>query len=182
MGRLMSAPQYYIYIALPSRLAKRVEAIGRKHPGTSRSAPHITLVIPRTLVTGRSERDLVRALRDAAASLAPCRIRYRGVAYFGSKDFILVPVHKTQALLRCRDACVRAVRPFLEQRRPDQFLRPHITLAGRLMAEDGERAWQALRHRSFDGQFLCREILLWRMGPGGTRWRLVSRIRLGSKR
>lgn len=174
--------QYYIYVALPTRLSKRIAAIGQRYPGTSRSAPHITLVIPRTLAAGRNERELVCALRDAVAPLAPCRIRYRGVAYFGRKDFIYVPVHKTRALRACRDACVRAVKGLLDQHRPDQFLRPHITLAGRLAPEDGDRAWRALRDRTFDGQFLVRDILLWRMGAAGTRWRLVSRLRLGGGR
>jgi 2'-5' RNA ligase len=171
--------QYYIYIALPAGLSKRVAAIGKKYPGTSRSAPHITLVVPRTLTTGTSERALVRALREAVAAQSPCAIRYKGVAYFGSKDFIYVPVHRTRALRACRDACVRAVRGILERRRPDRFLRPHITLAGRLSPGDGERAWRMLGRKTFDGQFLCREVLLWRMDTTDARWRLVSRFRLG---
>lgn len=174
--------QYYIYIGLPRGLSKRVAAIAKTFASDARSAPHITLLIPRTLARGRSARALIRALRNATATLAPFRIRYRGVAYFGGKDFIYVPVHKTRALRACRDACVRAVEGLLEQRRPDRFLRPHITLAGRLAPREADQAWRALRRRAFDGQFVCREVLLWRMDTAAARWRLVSRLRLGGHR
>ena len=174
--------QYYIYVALPARLSKRVAAIRKTYPGTFRSDPHLTLVIPRTIAPGRRERELVRALREATATLTAYEVRYSGVAFFGSKDFIYVPVHKTHRLRACRDACVRAVSGILERSRPDRFRRPHITLAGRLPPEDGTRAWRALGRRTFDGRFRCREVVLCRMDTSDARWRLVSRFRLGGGR
>ncbi len=172
---------YYVYIALPARLSRRVAAIGKRYQSSTRSEPHITLVIPRTLASGKSERDVVRELREAAAHIAPCRITYRGVGYFGNKDFIHVPVHRTRALRSCHDACVRAVKGLFETGRPDPFSRPHITLAGRFTPEDGNKAWQVLKRKIFDGQFLCKEILLWRRRTTDPRWRLVSRCRLGGE-
>lgn len=171
--------QYYIYIALPSELAKRVGAIRRRYPGQWRSLPHITLVIPRTLASKRTERELVRALRDAAATVAPFTIRHKGLACFGPKLFIYVPVHRTSGLRACRAACVRAVEGLLDVGLPDPFRRPHITLAGRMTPDEGKQAWRAVKRRSFDGQFVCRDIRLWRMGKNEKRWRLVSRFRLG---
>jgi 2'-5' RNA ligase len=173
--------QYYIYVALPARLSRRVAAIRKTYPGTFRSDPHLTLVIPRTIAPGRSERELVRLLRDATATLAPYEIRYSGVAFFGSKDFVYVPVQKTRALRACREACVRAVRGILEERRLDRFRHPHITLAGRLPPADGLRVWRALAGKTFDGRFRCREVLLMRMNATDTRWRLVARLRLGGR-
>jgi 2'-5' RNA ligase len=171
--------RYYVYIPLPARLSARVAAIGaryRKHPP---SEPHVTVLIPRTLAPGRSERELVAALRDATAQLAPCRVTYRGVGYFSDKEFIHVPVHRTRALVACHDTCVRAVRGLLTSDRPYLFIRPHITIAGRLSPDDGAGAWQALRNRSFDGEFRCRELMLWRKPEAATRWRLVHRFPLG---
>jgi 2'-5' RNA ligase len=173
--------QYYIYVALPARLSRRVAAIRQKYPGTFRSDPHLTLVIPRTIAPGRSERELVRALRDATASLSPYEIRYSGVSFFGSRDFVYVPVYKTHPLRECRDACVRAVRGILEDGRLDRFRHPHITLAGRLPPEDGLRVWQALEGKTFDGRFRCREVSLMRMNATDRQWRLVARCRLGGR-
>lgn len=171
--------QYYIYIALPTDLAKRAGAIRRRYPGQWRSLPHITLVIPRTIAPKRTERELVRALRDAAATVAPFTVRHTGLAAFGPKFFIYVPVRRTSGLRACRAACVRAVQELLEEGRPDPFRRPHITLAGKMTPDEGKQAWRALKRRNFDGQFLCKDIRLWRMGANDARWRLVSRFRLG---
>jgi len=173
--------QYYIYVALPARLSRRVAAIRQKYPGTFRSDPHLTLVIPRTLATGRRERELVRALRGATATLAPYEVRYSGVAFFGSWEFVYVPIHKTHPLRACREACVRAVRGILENHRLDRFRHPHITLAGRMPPDDGLRVWQALAGKTFDGRFRCREVSLMRRNGTDERWRLVSRFRLGGR-
>lgn len=170
---------YYVYIALPAGLTSRVAAIATRYQSTARSDPHITLVIPRKIAHRKREHELVRALREAAGTLAPHRITYQGVAYFGRKDFIYVPVRRTRELTLCHEACIRAVRGILEPSRPERFRRPHITLAGRFSPEDGDKAWRMLRHKNFDGQFLCREILLWRMDTADTQWQLVSRCRLG---
>ncbi len=176
----MPAAKYYIYVPLPAGLSRRVSAVGRRYASDARSAPHLTLVLPRTLATGRRERQLVRALLSSVSALSPFVITYRGVSYFGDRDFIYASVRRARALVACHDACLRAVAPLLDPSdRHLTFARPHITLAGRLAPEDRDRAWRVLRLKRFEGQFVCRELLLWRMRAGETRWRLVSRIPLG---
>jgi 2'-5' RNA ligase len=183
MGRIMPAPQYYLYVALPARLSSRVAAIGRRYGSDTRSDPHITIVIPRTLARGRRERELVRAVAEAARTLSPCLVTYRGVDYFGARDFIYVPVRRTHGLRACHDACMRAVDGLLEASpRTVTFDRPHITLAGRLPPERADRVWQMLARKRFEGQFLCRELVLLRKRTGETRWQPVSRIPLGGRR
>lgn len=180
MGVGMIASQYYLYVALPAPLSRRVAAIGRRYGSDARSGPHITLVIPRTLAAGRLETDLVTALTAATARVSPFRVRYRGVGYFGEKDFIYASVHRTPGLVACHQACLRAVRGLLEpSERRVSFARPHITLAGRLAPEAGARAWRVLRGRRFDGAFQCRQVLLWRRPDGRSRWELAARLTLG---
>jgi 2'-5' RNA ligase len=171
--------RYYVYIAPPARLSARVAGIAARYHKHPPSSPHLTVLIPRTLAADRSERELVAALRDAASRLAPCRVTYRGVGYFGEKAFIHVPVHRTRALVACHEACALAVRGLLVSRRPYLFVRPHITLAGRLSPAEGAKAWEALRRKRFNGQFRCRELLLWRKRETEARWRLVGRFPLG---
>lgn len=166
--------RYYVYIGLPARLSGRVEAVSRRFGKRPPSDPHLTLLIPGALAPGRTEGELVAALRRAAAGIVPCRVRYRGVGFFGAKDFIYVTVHRTRPLVACHQACKRAVRGLLVADRPYLFARPHITLAGRFSPEDGARAWAALRRASFDGAFECREIQLWRKGEHQRRWSLVE--------
>lgn len=179
----MRAAQYYLHIAVPAALSRRVSAIGRRYGSDARSAPHITLVIPRRLGKGRRERDLVRALRAAIGRLEAFPIGYTGVSYFGDRDFIYVPVDRTRALVRCQRACARAVAGRLDPGdRHVPFSYPHITLAGRLAPERAGAAWQALCRRRFAGRFICREVLLWRMRAGEARWRLVSRLPLARPR
>lgn len=183
MGLAMRAAQYYLHIAVPAVLSRRVSAIGRRYGSDARSAPHITLVIPRTLAKGRRERDLVRALRDAVGPLDAFPIDYAGVSYFGDRDFIYVAVDRTRALVRCQRACTRAVAGRLDPSdRHVTFARPHITLAGRLSPERASAAWQALHRRHFAGRFICREVLLWRRRAGEARWQLVSRLTLARPR
>ena len=172
---------YYVYIALPARLSRRVAAIAGRYESTLRSDPHITLVMPRTLARGRRERELIRALGHATAKLAPCPITYGGIGFFGEKDFVYVPVRRTAAIVSCYVACARAVRGILKRGRADAFSRPHFTLAGRLPPERGEHVWRILRRKRFAGRFRCREILLWRRSTTAPRWQLVRRFRLGNR-
>lgn len=171
--------RYYVYIGLPARLARRVDAISRRFHKRPPSDPHLTILIPRTLAPDRTEDELVAALRRAAAAARPCRVRYRGVGYFGARDFIYVAVHRTRPLVACHEACKRAVRGLLVADQPYLFSRPHITLAGRFSPEDGAAAWETIRRRTFDGEFRCREILLWRKDDHQARWSLVARFPLG---
>lgn len=177
----MPAARYYLHIAVPAALSRRVSAIGRRYGSDARSAPHITIVIPRPLAKGRRERDLVRALREAVGRLEGFPIDYGGVSYFGAKDFIYVTVERTRALVACHRACTRAVAGRLDPSdRHVTFSRPHITLAGRLTPDRADAVWQVLRRRRFVGRFVCRELLLWRMRAGEARWRLVCRLPLAA--
>ena len=173
---------FFVYVPLPARLSRRVAAIARRHHADLRSAPHITIVVPRTLARGRTEAELVQALRLAAARLPPFPITYAGLGYFGDREFVYVPVRRTRALVSCHESCVRAVRGMLERGRPDAFRRPHITLAGRLPPDEGDRAWRALKRKRFAGRFMCRELLIWRKPNDGARWRLAGRCPLTGRR
>ena len=125
--------QYYIYVALPARLSRRVAAIRQNVSGDIplRPTPHAR----------HPAHDRSGQKRARTGALAARRHRHAGTvqksdtrasSFFGSKDFVYVPVHKTPLLRACREACVRAVRGILEERRLDRFRHPHITLAGRL--------------------------------------------------
>jgi 2'-5' RNA ligase len=173
--------RYFIYIALPAALTRRVAAIERKYRGLSLAAPHVTLIVPREIYPGRREEDVVEAVRKATLPLASFTVAYKGVSYFGRKQYVYIPVRRTRALVSCHLACARALKRVLKpvRSRPERFLRPHITLVARILQHDGEAVWNALEHRRFAGGFVCTEIVLLRMGESETRWRLVRRFRLG---
>lgn len=172
--------RYYIYVALPALLTKRVAAIEKRFGGYTASAPHITIVSPRQKTPRTRERDLICAIGDATSTLAPCQIVYGGVSYFGRKEYIYIPVRRGRGLARCHQACEAAVDGLLSPPTIGRQLtfRPHITLVSRLVQDEGTRAWQALRDEAFAGAFLCTEIRLFRKRTTDLRWQLVSRFAL----
>jgi 2'-5' RNA ligase len=176
--------RYFLYLALPAELTRRVAATEKRFGSYTASRPHVTLITPRERAEGVDERRLVRAVADAASTLAPCKIIYSGLAYFGRKEYIYVPVKKTRCLARCQKACAAAVDGLLRPPAlgaPPAF-RPHITLVSRLMQQDGTKVWNALRGEIFDGAFLCTRILLLRKGRNDLRWSRVSSFALGTPR
>jgi 2'-5' RNA ligase len=173
--------RYFIYIALPAALTRRVAAIERKYRGLSLADPHVTVIVPREIYPGRREQEVVDAVRHATRALAPFTVSYRGVSYFGRKQYVYVPVRRSRALVDCHLACARALEPLLKpvMSRPERFLKPHITLVARILHDEGEAVWNALVRRKFDGRFACSDIVLLRMEESETRWQLVRRFRLG---
>ena len=174
--------RYHLYIALPARHGKRMADVTRRCPGQPPPVPHVTLVGPADIVAVERERELVRALRASLRTVAPCTIRYDGIACFGRKQYICVRVVLTPELARCQKTLARAARRFLRPSYQSGFrYRPHITLAARLFEWEGEAIWRTLKDHPFTGTFPCREMHLMQQSGPDAPWHSLARLRLAGK-
>lgn len=171
--------RYHVCIALPSRLAREVLALVRRVEQAP-FAPHITLVGPGEPDRVEREAELVRRLRHVVRTLSPCPVAYDGVACTGRKDYFYAMVPLTPWLALWQRVCDDAVGDILMPGRvaPARF-EPHITLATRLSASDGERLWGDISDRELRNIFTCREFLLMRQSAPGAAWQCIAHLRLG---
>ena len=173
---------YHLYVALPARKSKRIADVTNRCPGQFPAPPHVTLVGPAEMVAGERVPEFLSALRAAACTLAPCTIRYSGVAYFGRKQYICVRVRLTPELASCQTALARTAQRFLKASFQSGYpFRPHITLAARLFEWEGEAVWRALKNRPFIGAFQFREVRVMQQSEPGAPWQLLARLRLAGE-
>jgi 2'-5' RNA ligase len=174
--------RYYLNIPVPADLSERVSAFEQRWQGTSKSAPHITLVIPRLLIVGKNEADLVSRLECALSTLPAFPVRLFGIDYFGNKRVIYIRAERSPEFARCHEAAMNAVEGFLEPATGEHasISHPHITLATKLSPEKGEQAWQEALAQDWSGEFVCDQVQLLRIGPRDTRWAITATLPLAS--
>ncbi|MCW3098432.1 MAG: 2-5 ligase superfamily [Chthonomonadaceae bacterium] len=175
--------RYYLNIPVPADLSERVSAFEQKWQGTSKSAPHITLVIPRLILPGSSEADLVSQLESALSTLPAFPIRMLGLDYFGNKTVIHIPVDRSAEFALCHETAMDAVEGILEPPTGEHasISHPHITLATKLSPEKGERAWQEALTQDWSGDFVCNRVQLLRIGPRDPHWIVVATLPFQSR-
>lgn len=174
--------RYHLYVAVPARQGKRMADVRKQCPPQLPAPPHVTFVGPAEIITAERGPEFLSALRTAARRLAPCTIRYNGVAYFGRKEYICVRVLLTPELACCHKALARTARRFLKPSYQSSFpFHPHITLAASLFEGEGEIIWRALKNRPFIGSFLCKEMHLMQQSEPGAPWQFLARLRLPGK-
>jgi len=172
--------RYYLNIPVPGDLAARVSAFEQRWQGSAKSDPHITLVIPRLLLPGQSEADLVSRLEAALSTLPAFPIHLLGLSHFGNKRVLHIGVERSVAFARCHEAAMRAVEGVLEPPSGEHasISHPHITLATKLSPQKGEQAWQAALPQDWSGEFMCDRVQLLRIGPRDAHWIVVATLNL----
>jgi 2'-5' RNA ligase len=176
--------RYYLHIPLPAELRNRVSKIEKKFQGDSRPEPHITLVFPRQILPRKLVHELAGNIHKAAKATSPFEIILEGrVRYFGEKDHFYIPIKRTEAIVACHQALVRAVGDVLAP--ADGVFAdmpvPHITLASKVPEDRRSAAWSELRNRNFSGSFMCKKVILLRFGEGDKKWEVVATFPLGNK-
>ncbi|MCW3054252.1 MAG: 2-5 ligase superfamily [Chthonomonadales bacterium] len=174
--------RYYLNIPVPTELSERVRAFEQRWQGSAKSDPHITLVIPRLLLPGQSEADLVSRLETALSTLPAFPIRLLGLGYFGKKSVLHVGVERSPEFARCHEAAMHAVEGILEPPTGEHasISHPHLTLATKLSPKKGEQAWQAALPQDWSGEFVCDRVQLLRIGSRDSRWIVVATLPLAS--
>lgn len=176
----MLSTLYYLNIPVPTDLSERVSAFERKWQGTTKSDPHITLVIPRLLIAGRSEAELVSRLETTLVTVPEFQIRMTGSDYFGKKRVVHIRVEHSPEFAGCHEAAMQAVADLLEPATGGHasLSHPHITLATKLSPEKGEKAWQEALAQEWSGEFRCDRVQLLRMAPTDVRWVIAATLPL----
>lgn len=180
--------RYYMHIPLPKELRDRVSEIEKKFQGDSRSEPHITLVSPRKILSWKvpheAARELAGKIHKVVIGMTPFYvIQERHAQYFGEEEHFYIPVRRTDGIVDCHKALVHAAEDILEGP-GDSFAnmpRPHITLASKVPKERRRAAWAEIRNQGFSGSFLCKKVVLLRLGEGDKKWEVVANFPLGGK-
>lgn len=172
--------RYYLSIPLPKPLSDQVQDAEQKWQGTSRSDPHLTIIVPREAEPDLDEAKMVRAIAAALAPIRPFMVILGEVGYFGDHATIYLGVARSSQLVQCHTLLDEAVRPFLVdgQGAFDHLPNPHITLATHLEGETATLAWQDLLGRKFSGSFTCDEINLMRKDHHEPHWEVIQKFTL----
>jgi len=167
---------YYLNIPVPTDLSERVSAFERRWQGSAKSDPHVTLVIPRPLIVGRSEAELVARLESAMAVVPAFPIRRTGIAYFGNKSVVHIGVERSPAFAYCHEIAMQAVEQFLAPSAGEHasISHPHVTLATKLSPERGEKALIEALAQDWSGEFPCDRVQLLRIAPRDARWKVIA--------
>lgn len=173
--------KYYVSTSLPKHIFERVEQIERKWQGESASDPHLTLMVPRTLLPGKTETELVQAINTAIYQIPIFSIIMTGGGYFGNKENIHICVKRTSELVACHEAIMRATEGILAPVEGEfgHLPHPHISLASRLTPEKGDQAWEALKDEDFAFCFACTAVYLQGKEPKDKCWRHIETIVIG---
>ena len=176
--------RYYIHIPLPEKLREVVRAVEEEYQGKSGSDPHITIIPPREIIEGRTEQELVKAIKLATKDSIMTKIIERRVGYFrnsaGDVQTVYIGIYKTPALSWLHDELARGISGILEPPTSDfaDFKVPHITLATKLSPKRGLEAWVALRDESFFTSFWGNTFILLRKDVDDERWQEVRSFKI----
>jgi len=144
-----------------------------------KSPPHITLVPPFQCAPDR-QTELLPALNEAAAGLAPFPVQLRHFDRFGQR-VIFVHTEIDQPLLTCQ----RVAADVFHQRvgvQPDtRPFHPHMTVAFKdLKRSLFSEAWRYFSAQVYERRFMAEALTLLR--HSGQRWEIVAVAPLSSNR
>lgn len=167
--------RYYLNIPLPNLLEREIASIEEQWQGSSKSAPHLTIAKPGTLVEYYCESDLIERIEARCSEIKPFTVNYGDVDYFNGRSTIYLKVEATPELMRCHSLLSLAVDTVLEPNgRRESLYIPHITLANHLRGTKSKAAWQVLSRLTIAGSFVCNGVNLLRMDGNDKSWQPVG--------
>ncbi|HSI21042.1 MAG TPA: 2'-5' RNA ligase family protein [Verrucomicrobiae bacterium] len=164
--------RFYVCIPLPVRLKEKVSTFSKEWEVQSKSEPHITIIVPRSLPEGVGLRELTGAIAGALSSVRPFIIQCREVGQFDDKQVIHLPIERSSGFADLHQALRTEIERVagVDVAKFAHVPEPHITLASGMSPEKAEPIWDAAHQIDWTDEFACKELHLMVRGPDDPRW------------
>ncbi|MFA6082161.1 MAG: 2'-5' RNA ligase family protein [Patescibacteria group bacterium] len=173
--------EYYVGVPLPQPLDYYIHVVRRTWGCRNKSDPHLTLMVPRSLLPNRTERELTTALAGIAAQPLVFEVSINGFGVFEEIGNLHLVVDRSDQLVACCKAIDHAVEGILapSASKYAHIPSPHITVLDRLPQKDLALALAQLGPYKFGPTHLqCSTLHLFKDGNSTIGWQIAQTIRL----